>query len=167
MKRHNYKLISITPTLEASPNYVSGDVLFVSTEIPDFFQEENSAAQIVSVSCFDKAAISPQFILYFTANATDFGTINATASIADADAQDIQATIPIVTGDWYAGASYTDNAGFAHITNTTVDGIGSVVSGYNYNRTTFSTSLYITAIATATIDAASTSDLTIKIGVKY
>ena len=53
------------------------------------------------------------------------------------------------------------------LTDPATDGIGSVVSSYNWARTSFSTSLYIVGIADETINIASTSDLIFKIGVKY
>ena len=165
--RHNYKLLTVTPAVGATPDYIAGDVVFIPTEIPNFFLDSNSSAQIVSVTCFDKTALKPQFVLYFTSLATTFGTINTTANIADGDADEIQATIPIVTGDWLAGANYTDNCGIACITNPAVDGIGAVVASHNGARSSFGTSIYISAIATDGINFASTSDLVIKIGVKY
>ena len=53
------------------------------------------------------------------------------------------------------------------LTDPAKDGIGSVVSGYNWARTSFSNSLHIVGIADETINCGSTSDLIIKIGVKY
>ena len=122
-----YKTFTVIPTVQATPDYADGDVLFSPTEIPDFFPSKNSSAQIVSLLVIDKvAANTSDFTLYFTPIATSFGTVNASA-----------------------------------------DGIGSVVSSYNWARNSFSTSLYIVGIADEAINCASTSDLIIKIGVKY
>ena len=161
-----YKTFTVTPTVQATPDYSDGDVLFSPTEIPDFFQGKNSSAQIVSLFAIDKvAANTSDFTLYFTHSATSFGTVNATADVEIGTIEEVQATIPIANGDWISGS--LDNANTCMLTDTSTDGIGSVVSSYNWARTSFSTSLYIVGIADETINIASTSDLIIKIGVKY
>ena len=77
-----YKTFTVTPAVQATPDYSDGDVLFSPTEIPDFFQGKNSSAQIVSLFVIDKvAANTSDFTLYFTHSATSFGTVNATADI--------------------------------------------------------------------------------------
>ena len=171
-----YKTFTIIPTVEATPDYSAGDVLFSPTEIPEFFTNKNSSAQIVSLFLIDKvAANTSAFTLYFTNIATSFGTQNATADAAIGVIEEVQATIPIVAGDWVSGDF--DNANTCAITSQQVDGsatihrqgIGSIVSSYNWgwgdrNRTR---SIYIAGIANGTINCASTSDLIIKIGVKY
>ena len=40
-----YKLLEVTPTIN-TVEYDIGDCLFVSTEIPNFFQSTNSSAEI-------------------------------------------------------------------------------------------------------------------------
>ena len=161
-----YKTFTVTPAVQATPDYSDGDVLFSPTEIPDFFQGKNSSAQIVSLFVIDKvAANTSDFTLYFTHSATSFGTVNSTADIEIGGLEEVQATIPIVNGDWISGL--TDNANTCMLTDPATDGIGSIVSSYNWARTSFSTSLYIVGIADETINIASTSDLIFKIGVKY
>ena len=161
-----YKTFTVIPAVEATPDYSDGDVLFSPTEIPDFFPSKNSSAQIVSLFVIDKvAANTSDFTLYFTPIATSFGTQNATADAAIGVIEEVQATIPIANGDWVSGN--TDNANTCMLTDPATDGIGSIVSGYNWARTSFSTSLYIVGIADETINCASTTDLIIRIGVKY
>ena len=163
---HKYKTFTVIPTVEATPDYSDGDVLFSPTEIPNFFPSENSSAQIVSLLVIDKvAANTSDFTLYFTPIATSFGTVNASADAAIGVIEEVQATIPIVNGDWITGNF--DNANTCMLTDPSADGIGSVVSSYNWARNSFSTSLYIVGIADETINCASTSDLIIKIGIKY
>ena len=164
--KSKYKTFTVTPTVQASPDYSDGDVLFSPTEIPEFFTSKNSSAQIVSLFVIDKvAANTSDFTLYFTHSATSFGTVNDTADVAIGAIEEVQATIPIVNGDWISGN--LDNANTCMLTDPASDGIGSLVSSYNWARTSFSTSLYIVGIADETINVASTSDLIIKIGVKY
>ena len=161
-----YKTFTVIPTVQATPDYADGDVLFSPTEIPDFFPSKNSSAQIVSLLVIDKvAANTSDFTLYFTPIATSFGTVNASADAAIGVIEEVQSTIPIVEGDWIS--ANTDNANTCMLTDPSADGIGSVVSSYNWARNSFSTSLYIVGIADEAINCASTSDLIIKIGVKY
>ena len=161
-----YKIFTVTPTVQASPDYSDGDVLFSPTEISDVFPNKNSAIQIVSLFIIDKvAANTSDFTLYFTHSATSFGTVNATADAEIGVLEEIQATIPIANGDWISGN--TDNANTCMLTDPATDGIGSVVASYNWARSSFSKDLYIVGIADETINCASTSDLIIKIGVKY
>ena len=170
MDSSNYKLLTVTPTVQATPDYTAGDVLFSPTEISDFFPSKNRAAQIVSICIIDKQIVGTHdFTLYFTNSAASFGTVNSTANAAIGTLEEIQATIPIVNGDWIAGggAGSVDNANICTLTDPAVDGIGSVVSGYNWARSSFSTSIHIVGIAGETMNVASTSDLIIKIGVKY
>ena len=171
-----YKTFTITPTVQASPDYSDGDVLFSPTEIPEFFTTKNSSAQIVSLFLIDKVAANTSALtLYFTNIATSLGTQNATADAAIGVVEEVQASVPIVAGDWVSGDF--DNANTCAITSQQVNGsatvhrqgIGSIVSSYNWgwgdrNRTR---SIYIAGIANGTINCASTSDLIIKIGVKY
>ena len=163
---YKYKTFTVVPAVEATPDYSDGDVLFSPTEIQGFFPSKNSSAQIVSLFVIDKvAANTSDLTLYFTHSATSFGTVNETADVEIGTIEEVQATIPIVNGDWVSGD--LDNANTCMLTDTARDGIGSVVSGYNWARTSFSKSLYIVGIADETINIASTSDLIIKIGVKY
>jgi len=161
-----YKTLTVTPALQATPDYAAGDVLFAPTEIVDFFPSKNSSAQIVSLFVIDKQVVGTQaFTLYFTHSATALGTINATADVSIGTLEEVQATIPIVAGDWTT--ANTDNANTCMLTDPATDGIGAIVSGYNWARSSFSTSLHIVGIADATMNVASTSDLIFKIGVKY
>ena len=161
-----YKTFTVIPTVEATPDYADGDVLFSPTEISGFFQSENSSAQIVSLLVIDKvAANTSDFTLYFTHVATSFGTVNETADVTIGTIEEVQATIPIVNGDWISGN--LDNANTCMLTDPARDGIGSVVSSYNWARNTFSSSIHIAGIADEAINCASTSDLIFRIGVKY
>ena len=165
-----YDLLTVIPTVQATPDYAAGDVLFAPTEIHNFFKDEGDAAQIVSICIIDKQIVATHaFTLYFTNSSTALGTLNATADVSVGTLEEIQATIPIVDGDWIAGggAGSVDNANVCNITNPAVDGIGSIVKGSNWAGGNRTQSMYISAIAGETMNVASTSDLIIKIGVKY
>ena len=163
---HNYKTFTVIPTVQASPDYADGDVLFSPTEISNFFQGTNSSAQIVSLLVIDKvAANTSDFTIYFTHVATSIGTVNATADVSIGTIEEVQASIPIVNGDWVSGNF--DNANTCMLTDPARDGIGAVVSSYNWARTSSSTSIYIAGIADEPINCGSTTDLIFRIGVKY
>ena len=165
-----YDLLTVTPAVQASPDYGAGDVLFAPTEIHNFFKGEGAAAQIVSICIIDKQIVGTHdFTLYFTNSSTALGTINATADAVVGVLEEIQTTIPIVNADWIAGggADSVDLANIATITDPSVDGIGAIVKGSNWAQGNRTQSLYISAIAGEGMNVASTSDLIIKIGVKY
>ena len=127
---HNYKTFTVIPTVEASTDYADGDVLFSPTEISNFFPNANSSAQIVSLLVIDKvAANTSDFTIYFTHVATSIGTVNATADVSIGTIEEVQASIPIVNGDWITGNF--DNANTCMLTDPARDGIGAVVSSYN------------------------------------
>ena len=175
-----YDLFTVVPALQATPDYAAGDVLFAPTEIPNFFKDDGSAAQIMSICIIDKQIVAThEFTLYFTHSSTALGSLNATAGAAVGVLEEIQATIPIYDEDWIAGggAGSVDLANIATITSQQVNGsatvhrqgIGAIVKGSNYGWGDGSPtqSIYISAIAGEAMNVASTSDLLIKIGVKY
>ncbi len=165
-----FKLFTVIPTVQATPDYATGDVLFAPTEIPNFFPSTGASCILKSICIIDKQIVGTHdFTLYFTYSSTALGTINATADVSVGTLEEIQATIPIVDGDWIAGggAGSVDNANVATITNPAVDGIGSVLQGSNWAGSSQSRSIHIVGIAGETMNVASTSDLIIKIGVEY
>ena len=155
-----YKLLEVTPTIN-TVEYDIGDCLFVSTEIPNFFQSANSSAEIKSVTIIDRSSDEPDMAIYLTTNSTTLGAINATADGADAVTDDIQCIIPVVTADYLGGANYTDTSSVACITDPSNDGIGCIVSSNG------SSSIYICAILQQAAETFAVGDLTFKIGVKY
>ena len=165
-----YKLFTITPAVQATPDYAAGDVLFAPTEIPNIFQDEGSACILKSITIIDKQVVTTHaFTLYFTNSSTALGTINATAGAAVGVLEEIQATIPIRDADWIAGggAGSVDLANVCTISNPAADGIGSVLQGSNWAGGNTTRGIHIVGIADETMNVASTSDLIIKIGVEY
>ena len=168
--RGRYKLFTVIPTVQATPDYSAGDVLFAPTEIPNLFTSEGSSCILKSITIIDKQIVATHdFTLYFTYSSTALGTVNATADVSVGTLEEIQATIPIVNGDWIAGggAGSVDNANVATITNPAVDGIGSVLQGSNWAGSSQSRDIHVVGIAGEAMNVASTSDLIIKIGVEY
>ena len=168
--RDRYKLFTIIPTVQATPDYSAGDVLFAPTEISNIFSEVGASCILKSITIIDKQIVATHaFTLYFTNSSTALGTINATADVSVGTLEEVQATIPIVDGDWIAGggAGSVDNANICTITNPAVDGIGSVLQGSNWAGGNLTRGIHVVGIAGETMNVASTSDLIIKIGVEY
>ena len=165
-----YRLFTITPTVQETPDYAAGDVLFAPTEIINVFPDAGASCILKSITILDKQIVTTHaFTLYFTASSTAFGTINATAGVAVGTLEEIQAAIPIVDGDWIAGggAGSVDLANICTITDPARDGIGSVLQGSNNAGSSISRGLQVVGVAGEAMNVASTSDLIIKIGVEY
>tara|TARA_Y100000310_G_scaffold333982_1_gene412682 strand:+ start:692 stop:1207 length:516 start_codon:yes stop_codon:yes gene_type:complete len=165
-----FKLFTIIPAVQATPDYSAGDVLFAPTEIPRLFTDNRVSCVLRSIMIIDKQVVATHaFTLYFTYSSTALGDINATAGVAIGTLEEIQATVPIADADWIAGggAGSVDNANICNLTNPAVDGIGSVLSAYNWAGSGKSTGIHVVGIANETMNVASTSDFIIKIGVEY
>ena len=81
-----YKLFTVIPTVQATPDYSAGDVLFAPTEIANIFPDAGASCILKSITIIDKQIVGTHdFTLYFTYSSTALGTINATADISDAD----------------------------------------------------------------------------------
>jgi len=161
-----YKLFIVRPTVESGTDYAAGDVLFAPTEIQNVFAEAGESARIESITIFCKGTTQdPALILYFTNSSTAFGTINATADAAVGVLEEIQMICPVVAADYEAGSYRTDNAGFALGNQLTLP--YGVITGNNWAGTNKTTGIHVTAIATDTINFASTTDLIIRVGVEY
>ena len=159
--RDRYKLFTIIPTVQATPDYSAGDVLFAPTEISNIFSEVGASCILKSITIIDKQIVATHaFTLYFTNSSTALGTVNATADVSVGTLEEVQATIPIVDGDWIAGggAGSVDNANVCTITNPAVDGIGSVLQGSNWAGGNLTRGIHVVGIAGETMNVASTSD---------
>jgi len=168
--RGRYKLFTVTPAVEATPDYAAGDVLFAPTEIPNLFSDVGATCTLKSITVIDKQIVATHaFTLYLTNSSTALGTINATAGVSVGTLEEIQAVIPILDGDWIAGggAGSVDNANVCTLTDPARDGIGAVLQGANWAGGNLTRGIHIVGIADETMNVASTSDLIIKIGVEY
>jgi len=156
-----YDIHEVTPAIETA-EYDIGDVVFIPTEIPNFFRGANDSVEIKSLTVIDRSVNLPSMFVYLTNDSTTFGTINATAGGADSVIENVQCMIPALTTNFVGGANYSDNCAVACITKPDNGGIGCIVKSNN------SRSIYITAILAAAAETfGSTGDLTFKIGVKY
>ena len=158
-------LIEVTPTLSTGA-YAVGDVMFVPTEIPNFFPDLKTTAEIKSLTIIDRGQDSPVMQVYLTNDGRTTGTINETADADDTVMDGIQCMIPVIASDYIGGSAFTDDCNIANITSRLPgdnlnSGIGTIVDG---NR---STSLYIFGILGGGAKTFAATDLTFKIGVKY
>ena len=168
--RGRYRLFTVTPTVQATPDYAAGDVLFAPTEIINLFTDAGASCILKSVTIIDKQYVATHaFTLYFTYSSTALGSVNATAGAVIGVLEEIQATIPVRDADWIAGggAGSVDLANVCTISNPAIDGIGAVLQGSNSAGSAMSRGIHVVGIADEAMNVASTSDLIIKIGVEY
>ena len=52
-----YKLFTINPAVEATPDYASGDVLFAPTEISNFFPDKGASCILKSITIILKLRV--------------------------------------------------------------------------------------------------------------
>lgn len=92
-------LIDFTPVLDTSA-YADNDVLFIATEIPNFFRVAGGRAKLVSCSVFDAADQGTDISLFLTTNSTTPGTINGAIAAADTVMDDIQGFLQFVAAGY-------------------------------------------------------------------
>ena len=145
-----YEVFTVTPTLDTSA-YSDADVLFNPTAVTGLFDDVNDACMIKSITAIDTDDQGIAFEIYFTTSNTDFGTINATAGIADNTAilGGVKMSPLDADGDFDLFRTYT------------TDNIDLVIQADGSTP-----NVYIAGIAGGT-PTHSVSGLTIKIGVKY
>ena len=79
-----FEVFTVTPTLDATETaYAAADVLFNPTIVTGLFANKDDACMIKSIFVTDVDEQGAAFELYFTTSSTVFGTLNATANIAD------------------------------------------------------------------------------------
>ena len=77
-----YQVIRVTPTLDTN-EYVAGDVLFNSVEIPNAVIGEGGCSKLVAAFLRSEHNTNVPMDIIFTENAVTFGTVNATANVGD------------------------------------------------------------------------------------
>ena len=82
--KSDYKVIRVTPTLDTS-EYVAGDVIFNSVEIPNAVIGNGGCSKLVAAFVQSENATNLECEIIFTESAATFGTVNATANISSAD----------------------------------------------------------------------------------
>lgn len=91
-------VLDLTPVLDTSI-YADGDVLFVATEIANFFTELGGKRALHSIIVSDGDDQNVAFDLVFSNASITLGTINAAVSISDADAAKIIGVVSFATTD--------------------------------------------------------------------
>ena len=145
------KVVSVTPTVEATPDYSDGDVMGGLMQIPDAGRPPSFSGVISSISMTCKADIVPiaRFI-FFKSNpsATTF-TENSALSLNAADYDKVLGQVDLATADDL-------DLGTPHIINRFNLNVPYTLSATN--------TLYCVMIARATLNLGSTSDLTVNFG---
>lgn len=145
------KVFSVTPAVEATPDYSDGDVMggLISIYNASRFTGGSGIVSSITMSC--KADIIPVVrFIFFKSNpsATTF-TENSALSLNSADYNKVLGQVDLVTADDL-------DMGTPHI-------IGRYNINIPYTLDT-TTTLYCVAIARSTLNLGSTSDLTINFG---
>ena len=149
-----FDVFTVTPTLDATETaYAAADVLFNPTIVTGLFDHKSDACMVKSIVVIDADDQGAAFELYFTTSSTVFGTLNATADIADNTA--------ILGG--VAITSFDADGDFDLFRISQTAGIDLVIQGNETNS-----NVYIGGISAATPTYGTTgTPLTIKIGVQY
>ena len=82
--KSDYQIIRVTPTLDTNA-YAQGDVLFIATEIPNAVIGNGGCSKLVSMYMLTQNTTRIDVDFVFSENSAVYGTINATANIADGD----------------------------------------------------------------------------------
>ena len=83
-RNRTYDVFTVTPTLDATETaYGAADVLFNPTIVTGLFNDKDDVCMIKNIFVIDVDEQGAAFELYFTTSSTVFGTLNATANIAD------------------------------------------------------------------------------------
>ena len=145
-----YEIIRVTPTLDTS-QYVSGDVLFHSLEIPNAVREDGGCSKLVAMFIISQATKDVDMEFYFSENTLVLGTQNATADVADSaiEAANISGTI-------ISDASIGKTAGLDNSKIYRVCDAGNGADNFNANpillqAASGSKSVYLGAIGLATV----------------
>ena len=149
-----FEVFTVTPTLDATETaYAAADVLFNPTIVTGLFNDKDDVCMIKNIFVIDADDQGAAFELYFTTSSTVFGTLNATANIADNTA--------ILGG--VAITSFDADADFDVFRVSQTTGIDLVIKANEVDK-----NVYIGGISAGTPTYGVTgTPLTIKIGVKY
>lgn len=91
-------VVDFTPVLDTS-QYAQHDVLFIATEVKDFFADKVNAINLMSVIALDGDDQNIIFDLIFSNADITLGTINGAVNISDADAAKIIGYVVFAAGD--------------------------------------------------------------------
>ena len=153
-RNRTYDVFTVTPTLDATETtYGAADVLFNPTIVTGLFNDKDDVCMIKNIFVIDVDEQGAAFELYFTTSSTVFGTLNATANIADNTA--------ILGGVAITSFDTADDFDAFRVSQTT--GIDLVIKANEVDK-----NVYIGGISAATPTYGTTgTPLTIKIGVQY
>ncbi len=94
----HYRTHSVTVTVDTAA-YANGDLLFNPTAIA-VGKHPNDAVNLLSLTIVDPDGQKTAMDIFFTSSSTSWGTLNAAASISEANAQNIQSVAEIAVADW-------------------------------------------------------------------
>lgn len=141
----DFEIIRVTPTLSTDA-YAVGDVLFNSVEIPNAVIGNGGCSKLVNMFVVNQANVSMDVNFFFSENSMTLGTINATANIADADAEaaNILGTMKLDGDATFTGG--TDNFVVQAVLGATT--VGESIAPIMLQAASNSTSVYVAGIIT-------------------
>ena len=145
-----YTVIRVTPTLSTDA-YAQGDVLFVATEIPNAVLGNGGASKLTAMYILNQNTTDVDIDFIFSENSAVFGTINATADIADStlEAANVTGFLHLDAGEIGAGTSQIDTAEMKRVGVSDAGGDSTLLtSPILIQAAAGSTSVYVVAILT-------------------
>ena len=143
-----YTVIRVTPTLSTDA-YAQGDVLFVATEIPNAVLGNGGASKLTAMYILNQNTTDVDIDFIFSENSAVFGTINATADIADSTIEAANVTVFLHLD---AGESWTSHIDTSEMKRVGVSDAGGdstlLTSPILIQAAAGSTSVYVVGILT-------------------
>ena len=81
--KSDYKIITVTPTLDTSGAYANGDVLFNGLAIPNAVLGNGGCSKLINMYIYNQAGQVIDATFIFSQNSLTLGTQHATASVGD------------------------------------------------------------------------------------
>jgi len=148
--KSDYKIIRVTPTLDTNA-YAQGDVLFIATEIPNAVIGNGGCSKLVSMYMLTQNTTRIDVDFVFSENSAVYGTINATANIADGDleAANVTGFISLDAGEISAATSQIDTSELLRVGMNDAGGSSTLLtSPLLLQAADDSTSVYVVGILT-------------------
>ena len=143
-----YTVIRVTPTLSTDA-YAQGDVLFVATAIPNAVLGNGGDSKLTAMYILNQNTTDVVIDFIFSENSAVFGTINATADIADAtiEAANVTGFLHLDAGE--SGTSHIDTSEMKRVGVSDAGGDSTLLtSPILIQAAAGSTSVYVVGILT-------------------
>jgi len=163
--KSNFKIITVTPTLNTDA-YATGDVLFDgAVEIPDAVIGKGGCSKLLNMFVVDFGEETFDANFYFSSANTSLGSINTSANISPADIASLGLNGVAYQDIDQATSSYLDNATVNQILG--LSGSGEAFSPTLIQAADDSTSVYCQAIISSGTPTFAVGDIRLIFHVQY